>query len=98
MEVITGNSNNFDSLIEKGNVLVDFYADWCGPCKMLEPELEKVKDEIQIIKVNVDENMELCKRYGVMTIPTIIYFKDKDIFNSSIGYINSDQILDFIKK
>ena len=98
MEVITGNSNNFDSLIEKGNVLVDFYADWCGPCKMLEHELEKVKDEIQIIKVNVDENMELCKRYGVMTIPTIIYFKDKDIFNSSIGYINSDQILDFIKK
>ena len=71
--------NNFDEII-KSRVLVDFYADWCGPCKMLGPELEKI-DGIDIVKVNVDDNQELAREYGVMSIPCVILF-DKSIKSS----------------
>ncbi len=98
MEIIDGNYKNFDELISKGNVLVDFYATWCGPCNMLKEELEKVKNEIQIVKINTDNNIELCKRYGVMSIPTLIYFKKDGTYISNIGFIDSNGILDFIKK
>ena len=53
MEIINGNVDNFDSVVSKGDVLVDFYASWCGPCKMLAPELEEIKDKVQIMKVNI---------------------------------------------
>lgn len=98
MEIIEGNYKNFDELISNGNVLVDFYAVWCGPCQMLGLELEKIKDKVQIVKVNTDNNKELCKRYGVMSIPTIIFFKEDGSYNSSVGFMNCDDILKFIKK
>ena len=60
MDIIIGNEENFDSLVAKGDVLVDFFATWCGPCKMLGPELESMSDKVQIVKVNIDENLELC--------------------------------------
>lgn len=97
MEIIEGNVQNFDDLIKGKDVLVDFYATWCGPCKMLAPELEKIKDKIQIVKIDIDNNLELCKRYGVMSVPTLIHFKSDGSFNSNIGYINSDDIDKFIK-
>ena len=96
MEIIYSNDSNFNDLIKNGNVLVDFYANWCGPCKMLNPELEKIKDIVQIIKVNVDENHNLCKKYGVMTIPTLIYFNEKG-YKSRVGFMKSEEILNFIK-
>ena len=74
MEIIKGNLDNFDDVTKKGDVLVDFFATWCGPCKMLAPELEEIKDKVQIVKVDIDENLELCKRFGVMSVPTLIYF------------------------
>ncbi len=95
---IKGNLDNFDNEISKGNILVDFYATWCGPCKMLSLELDKIKDDIKIMKVDIDENMELCKKYGVMSVPTLIYFKSKDDFKINVGYISSDEILTFIDK
>ena len=98
MEIISGNIDNFDSIISKGDVLVDFYAVWCGPCKMLAPELEEVKDKVQIVKVNIDENLELCKRFGVMSVPTLVYFKKDGSYIINIGYMRSDEILKFIGK
>ncbi len=95
---IKGNLDNFDNEISKGNILVDFYATWCGPCKMLSLELDKIKDDIKIMKVDIDENMELCKKYGVMSVPTLIYFKSKDDFKINVGYISSDEILTFVDK
>lgn len=95
MEIIEANESNFDELLSRGDMLVDFYATWCGPCKMLAPELEAIKDEIQIVKVDVDENRELCKRYGVMSMPTLIYFNggNRDV---RIGYMPKDEILKWI--
>lgn len=95
---IKGNLDNFDNEISKGNILVDFYATWCGPCKMLSLELDKIKDDIKIMKVDIDENMELCKKYGVMSVPTLIYFKSKADFKINVGYISSDEILTFVDK
>ncbi len=98
MEIISGNIDNFDSIISKGDVLVDFYAVWCGPCKMLAPELEEIKDKVQIVKVNIDENLELCKRFGVMSVPTLVYFKKDGSYIINIGYMRSEEILKFIGK
>lgn len=98
MEIIKGSADNFDEIISKGDVLVDFFATWCGPCKMLAPELEKIKDKVQIIKVDIDENLELCKRFGVMSVPTLIYFKKDGTYDVHIGYMTSDEVLKFVQK
>ena len=98
MGIIYGNEENFDDLIKEGNVLVDFYAEWCGPCKMLAPELEEIKKEVQIVKINTDDNIELCKRFGVMSVPTMMYFKKKDKYDIHIGYMPKENILKWIGK
>ena len=77
MKVI--NTAEFEELIKEGISFVDFFADWCGPCKMLGPVLEEVSAEypdIEFAKVNVDENMDLAEKYGIMSIPQIFMFKD----------------------
>lgn len=88
--------NNFNELI-KEKVLVDFYANWCGPCRMLSPELEKISDEIKILKVNVDENQDLAKYYGVMSIPCIILFEDGKEIKRNIGFMPEGKLREFIK-
>ena len=87
MEIIEANESNFDDLLTRGEMLVDFYA----------PELEEIKDRIQIVKVNVDENMELCKRYGVMSMPTLIYFNGGNR-DAKVGYMPKEEILRWIGK
>lgn len=82
---------NFDELVKGGIVLVDFYADWCGPCKMLAPILEQI-DFVEVIKINVDEHMELATKYGVMSIPTMIFFKDGREAKKEIGFRSLDDI------
>ena len=82
---------NFDEEVLKSDipVIVDFYADWCGPCKMLAPELEAVAAEldgkVKIGKINVDNDPELAKQYGVMSIPTLILFKNGEAVATSVG-------------
>lgn len=83
------NEAEFDELIKQGITLVDFYADWCGPCKMLAPILEELDNEysnITFVKVNCDNDIHLAERYGIMSIPAIYLFKDGNILANTGGY------------
>ena len=86
----------FDEVINTNNkVLVDFYADWCGPCKMLAPVLEKIsanRPNDVIVKVNVDNLGEIAQRYGIMSIPTLIVLENGQVKNTSIGFVPQPQI------
>ena len=83
--------SDFDNLIQ-GNVLVDFYANWCGACKMLGPILEEVSDLIQIVKVDVDNFEEISKKYRVMSIPTIVLFKNGEEIKRNVGFIDKNTL------
>lgn len=85
----------FNKLIE-GRVLVDFYADWCGPCQRLAPLLDSI-DVIDVLKVNVDEFPNLASRYGVMSIPTLILFNEGKEVRKEIGFRTIDEIEELIK-
>ena len=87
-------NEDFNEVI-KGTVLVDFNATWCGPCKMLKPVLEEISEErsFKIVSVDVDNNMELAREYGVMTIPCLILFKDGKEIKRSVGLKTKDDII-----
>ena len=89
----------FNELIKEDKVLVDFYADWCGPCKMISPILEQIEkeEEIKIVKVNVDEFQDLAKQYGIMTIPNLKLFEKGKIINENIGLMSKEEVKNFIK-
>lgn len=90
----------FDEAIKEGKVLVDFYAVWCGPCKMLAPIVEKVIEEnpsYTLLRVDVDKCEDLARRYGIVSIPTLIFFKDGKLVNQSVGYIGEDSVKKFIE-
>ncbi len=87
---------DFNELISSGNVLVDFYATWCGPCKMLEGELEAIEDEIKIVKVDIDKFQKLTNEYRIMSVPTMIFFKDGEKKEEIVGYHTSDELLEII--
>ena len=95
MEIIRLKNENFNELI-KEKTLVDFYANWCGPCKMVAPELEKAESSIKVVKVDVDEFEELARTYGVMSIPTLILFENGKEVKRTIGFIDKDKIEKFI--
>ena len=89
----------FENAIKEGAVLVDFFATWCGPCKMLSPLLEEVAQEnpdLTILKIDVDEVGQLAARYGVQAIPTLILFKNGQQVATKLGYQNKNQLLAFI--
>ena len=100
--VITLTNDNFERevLQAKGKVLVDFWADWCGPCKMLSPLVDEIAGEmagkVKVGKLNVDEARLIASRYGVMSIPTLILFEDGKLVNQSVGFINKQQIAAFV--
>lgn len=96
MKTIHLEKENFNDLI-KEKVLVDFYADWCGPCKMLAPELEEVESNISVVKVNVDEHEDIAREYHVMSIPTLILFNESKEVKRNVGFINKERIEEFIK-
>ena len=91
----------FDAAIKEGTVLVDFFATWCGPCKMLSPVLEEVANEnpnIAVLKIDVDEVGELAARYGIQAIPTLMLFKNGQRVETRMGYQNKNQLLAFINQ
>ena len=99
MGLIHFKDEDFNEIIGKGVVVVDFYANWCGPCKMLAPiieDLAKELDDVSFVKINVDENDELAREYSIMSIPTLIFSKDGKLINKHIGLINADRIKSII--
>ena len=93
-------NNNFNEIIKSNKkVLVDFYADWCGPCKMVGPLIAQIADEhedIAVVKVNVDDEMALAGEYRVSSIPTIILFKDGELAKKNIGAMSKAQLEEFV--
>lgn len=95
-------AENFDEevLNYKGKVLVDFWAEWCGPCMMLGPIIEEVSeevDDVKFCKVNCDEARDVALQFGIMTIPNLIVFEKGEQVNQSIGYIEKEDVLKLIK-
>ena len=97
--IVQLDNTNFDAEISKTGtpILVDFWAVWCGPCRMIAPELEKIyeekKDLIRIGKLNVDENRDIAIRYGITSIPTLLLFKDGQVAKKIIGAMPKEKIL-----
>lgn len=90
------NSSEFDNAIANGIVLVDFYADWCGPCKMLAPVLEGVSEkmtQVEFYKINVDTSSDIAGRYGVQAIPNLIIFKDGKAIDQITGFVPENEIV-----
>ena len=95
------NTEKFDELL-KGDkpVVCDFFATWCGPCKMLAPVMEEVGkeygDKAVFVKVDIDENLDLAKRYGIMSIPLVVIFKNGEPAAKSLGYVTKDEMKEFL--
>ena len=93
------NSNEFEQEIQGPVVVVDFYADWCGPCQMLAPVLEQLEKEtsIKIVKINVDETPDIARAFRIMSIPTLMLFKDGKLVKKELGYMPIERLREFIK-
>lgn len=87
------NDEKFGELVTQGTWLVDFYADWCGPCKMIAPILEEIDGDVDILKVNVDHHPDLANEFKVMSIPTIIYFKDGNMVKRVTGFQSKESFI-----
>ena len=97
MEIIhLDDENKFKELI-KDTILVDFYATWCGPCKMLANVLENVDSKIKVLKVDTDEFENLAREYHIMSIPTLILFKEGKEVKKNIGFIDENSLENFLK-
>ena len=102
MSVIKLTSENFEVEVKKSDktVLVDFYADWCGPCKMMSPIIDNIAEElgdsIKVGKVNTNENMELAEEFGIMSIPTIMIFKGGQVTKTFNGVTSKSEILEVL--
>ncbi|HHW89932.1 MAG TPA: thioredoxin [Clostridiales bacterium] len=103
-EVIHLNKDNFKETISSADkpILVDFWASWCGPCRMLAPVLDEVAQSLNgeaiIAKVNVDEEQELAQSFRVMSIPTMFIIKNNEVVDQMIGFTNKDNIINALKK
>lgn len=102
MAIVDVTDQSFNSDVESGTVLVDFWAPWCGPCKMIAPILEELDQEIgndvKIAKLNVDDNPETASRFGVMSIPTLILFKDGEPVDKVVGFQSKDALKSVVSR
>jgi thioredoxin 1 len=100
-QLIELTTENFDSTISEGITMVDFWAPWCGPCRMIAPIIEEIASENEtgatITKVNTDDQQELAQKYGVRSIPTILFFKDGEMVEQVIGAQSKQKFIDTIK-
>ena len=95
-------NTNFDDLLQDGKlVIVDFWATWCGPCRMLSPLLDEVEEEmadkVTVVKVNVDDADEIAMRYRIMNIPTLLFFKSGQLVDKTVGAMPKNVLVDKIK-
>ncbi len=102
MAAITLTSENFEKEVVQSEVpvLIDFWAAWCGPCRMLSPLVEEIAEEtteFKVCKVDVDDQMALAERHNVMSIPTLVVYKDGKEMNRSLGYISKEEIYQLMK-
>lgn len=91
-------SDNKQELINDGIYLVDFYAEWCSPCKQLEPIIEEISKEYNVIKVDVDKYKKITLDYRIMSIPTLIIFKNGQVFKELVGFQDKGTILEVLKE
>lgn len=99
--LIIGNSKNYNELIMGDLVLVDFFATWCGPCKMLGPVLEELANEradVNIVKIDVDENSDLARHNGIMSVPTLLLFKNGELVSTKSGYMPKELLTKWIEE
>ena len=102
MKEITITSKNFEAEVLNSDkpVLLDFWATWCGPCRMIAPFIaeiaEEMGDKIKVGKVNVDEQQELAVKFGIMSIPTVMVFKNGEVTNTSVGFKTKEQLIELI--
>lgn len=102
MAIVNATDQNFSNETSQGLVLADFWAPWCGPCKMIAPVLEELdgelSDTVKIVKVDVDENQETAGKFGVMSIPTLILLKDGEIVDKVVGFQPKEALAELVKK
>ncbi|MEG9297059.1 thioredoxin [Mangrovibacillus sp. Mu-81] len=102
MAITNATDQNFVSETTSGLVLADFWAPWCGPCKMIAPVLEELDsemgDKVKIVKVDVDENQETAGKYGVMSIPTLVVLKDGEVVDKVIGFQPKEALAELLNK
>ena len=100
MAVIEISDKNIDEVIKEGKVLVDCYATWCGPCRMLAPvieEIEKERSDIKFYKLDVDNNPDTSIKYGIMSIPTLLLFENGELKNQSVGFKDKNELQELLK-
>lgn len=99
MSIFYVNDSNFNSEVLNSDetVLVDFYADWCAPCRMIAPVVEEVSQSTKVCKVNVDESPASAQAFGITSIPALVVIKDGRVYNQAVGYMKKDEILNLLK-